>query len=285
MSRTRALGVRLVGLVAIVVLLTSVGMVLATGTPRPVGPGTSLEPAVRAVTGNLTGPKVLATQGSGTYTVNATGGPAFASNGTKIGNFTYFASATGANTSGVTVSPDTANMTGNSSRQFTLAVGAVAEVLTITVLIASTNLNGSENESLNLTYAVTVVVPYAVSAEIVNGPSATVLTFAITVELDGSTVGSVTIPSLTPGQTYNLTYDYATLGLASGEHTFTLLLPDLHGLVHFANGQTSYSVTFYVEPGTSGDTLWIVVGIVAFFAVLFIFATRVAARRRGALRR
>jgi hypothetical protein len=109
--------------------------------------------------------------------------------------------------------------------------------------------------------------------------------FTVYVTLDGTVVGQVNVSSLISGGTFRITYKYATLGLSPGDHTFAISLAQEHGLVKFANGQTVYTETVYVTGPSPDYTLWYVAGIVAFFVALFIFATRVAARRRGTARR
>jgi len=235
-----------------------------------------------AVTGTVSGPTVLATHATGTYTINGTGGPAVAPNGTKVGNLTVYFSVTAGNMTGVAITPAQLPMEPGKPVQATLALGGTAEVVSIGVMISS--VYQKQNESINLTYTVTAVTPYVVAATIVAGGS-TVLSFPVAVDLDGNAVGTVTVPTLTPGQSYNLSFKYATLGLSSGEHTFSLSIASEHGLVTFANGATVYSSTFFVPGPAPSYTLWYVAGAVAFIGVLFIFMTRVAARRRGALRK
>ena len=268
-------------LVAVVLLLTTVGLSPGAVPASPVRAATV--PVVRAVSGNLTGPTILSTGGNATFSINASGGPAFNANGTKVGNFTYYASVATSNLSGVSISPTKGNLTGNKSVPAKLVVGPNAESVVITVMVSS--VYQKHNQSTNLSATVSVVVPYVVRAEIINGPSATVLSFPVVIDLDSSPIGTVTVPTLTPGASYNLSFRYATLGLPSGDHTFSISLANEHGLVHFANGETSYSITVYVAPAATNYTAWYVAGAVAFFGVLFIFATRVAARRRGALRK
>jgi hypothetical protein len=267
-------------LVLAVVGLAALGLFLVPSDPPA---RADLVAATTPVTGNISGPTILATGGTGEYHLNGTGGPAYAANGTLVGNVSYYASVAAGNTSGVTVSPDTANFTANASRAMSLGVNSIAQTVTITVEISS--VYQKLNASINLTYVVTVVVPYVVSAKIVNGASSTVLSFPVTIDLDSAPVGTVTVPTLTPGDAYNLSYSYPTTGLSPGEHTFTISLANEHGLVEFANGQTTYTASFYVEEPATNNTIWYVAGAVAFFGVLFIFATRVAARRRGALRK
>ena len=271
---TAALGVALV-----LVILGSAGGGFAVA-PGPTG---TIRAATTAVTGNVTGPTILSTGGNGTYRINATGGPAFASNGTKIGSLSYYASVGAANVTGITISPASANFTSAQAKSLNLSVSSVAEEVTITVMVSS--VYHKQNQSINLTYGVHIVVPYVVSAKIVNGANTTVLSFPVVIDLDGSPVGTVTVPTLLPNRDYNLSFRYPTLGLSSGEHTFSISLTSEHGLVRFSNGLTTYSTSFYVTSAAPNDTLWYVAGVVAFFGVLFIFATRVAARRRGVGRR
>jgi hypothetical protein len=270
--KRKALGVLVLAALAIGLLVLA-----SWGTP-----GVRASPTA-AVTGSVRGPTVLATQGKGTYTVNGSGGPAFASNGTEVGNVTVYFSVAAGNLSGVAITPAQLGIVFGRAGQTTLTVGATAEVVSIGVMISSVYQH--QNQSINLTYTVNVVTPYIVAATIVAGASSTVLSFPVQVELDGSAVGTVTVPSLTPGGSYNLSFEYPTLGLSPGEHTFSISLASEHGLVSFANGATVYSTTFYVTGPAPNYTLWYVAGTVAFFGVLFIFMTRVAARRRGALRK
>lgn len=270
------------GYPAAVVALLLLGSLIALGAP---GVATAHESPAAAtpVTGNITGPTVLAYNANRAYSINGTGGPAFAANGTRVGNVTFYASVTGANLTGVSLAPTESAITNASGHPTLLTVGNVTEVLTIQVEI--TSVYQTANVSLNLTYTVNVVQPYTLSVTLIAGSSNTVLAFALTVDLDGAPVGSVHVPTLTANQSYVATFQYATLGLSAGEHTFTLSLLNEHGLVTFAGGATSYSASFYVPGPPPSYTLWYVAGAVAFFGAIFIFVTRVAARRRNPARK
>ncbi len=248
-----------------------------------VAPSMAVSTATTSVSGTIQGPSVLATHGTGKYVINATGGPAVAANGTRVGNLTFYASVSGPNLTGVSLAPESGSITTVGPGNTFLSVSAATETLTISVMISSTN--GKENQSVNLTYTVNVVTPYVVSATIVNTGSATVVGVSVAVSLDGTVVGNVSLPSLTPGGEYSLSYRYATTGISPGDHTFSLTIKDPHGLVTFTNGATTYTSTFYVAGPAPDNTVWYVLGVVAFFGVLFIFMTRVAARRRGVARK
>jgi hypothetical protein len=161
--------------------------------------------------------------------------------------------------------------------------GAIAESMKLVVRVTSEQ--GTSNATANLTASFRIVVPYIVRATLVAGPYATVLPFNVTVALDGTVVGTATVPRLAPNETYDLAYRYPSTGLSVGYHTFTLSVANAHGLVTFANGLTVQATTFYVGAPPPSYTLWYVTGVVAFLGVLFIYATRVAARRQGSARR
>ena len=271
---------------AVVALLVTLAAVATPGGPAALASAGSLPAAssTSSVTGNVSGPGLVATESNATFYFNATGGPAVQS-GSFIGTINWTASLTGANTTGSSVSPTSGNITNNTTQPIALNVttGAIVESLTLTIELTSKY--GSANATTNITKTFRLVLPYAVRATLVAGPNAAVLPFNVTVALDGTLVGVVTVPEIQPNATYAFQYRYASGGLSSGYHTFTLTIEDSHGLVTFSNGRTVLTTTFYVAPPAANDTVWVVIGIVAFFAVLFIYATRVAARRRAPTRR
>jgi len=229
------------------------------------------------VTGNLSGPHYVSVNSTSAYWINASGGPADV-DGDLIGNLTWKATLTGDNLTGVTVSPNASQIvTAGTPGRTNLTVGNVTETITLTVEITST-FNGT-SATTNLTKQIAVVVPYVVRAQLVAG-SERVLTFTVAVLLDGSVVGNVTVPTIAAMATYNLSFRYPSGGLSAGTHTFSISLAGEHGLVSFAGGATTYSQSFYVAGPPPDYGLWAIVGIVVFVGILFIFGTRVAARRR-----
>jgi len=263
-------------LLVVVLLPTAfVGLSLTASGTRAATPSSS-----GGLTANITGPTILSVGSNHRYPIHATGGPAVLPNGTLVGNLTYYASVSAPDLTGVTITPASAALLNGTPGQPLLEVGSIAQTLTINVLLSS--VYNKSNASVNLTYTVHVVQPYVVAAEIVNLANVTVGSFPVLVALDGVQVGNVTVPSILPHADYNLSYNYATLGLGSGYHTFTLSLELAHGLVHFANGSTSYSETIYIPEAATDYTLWYVTGAVAFVGVLFILAARLGARRRSA---
>jgi hypothetical protein len=268
--------------------VSSVALVLLLALPALfVGVGALAAPARAAgttpVAGSITGPTVVSTTSNNTFLISGYGGPAFNSEGVLVGNVTYYATPTGPNLTGVSLQPSTSNIVGNQSVAAKLYTGNATETLVIDVEVSSV-FNG-HNQSTNFTYTVTVVAPYVVSATIVNPSNVTVSGFTVWVTLDGAVIGSVNVSRLAAGASERVTFRYPTLGLSSGTHTFALSLVQEHGLVTFANGQTVYTATVYITGPAPSYTLWYIAGIVAFFGAIFIFASRVAARRRGTARR
>jgi hypothetical protein len=261
-------------------LLTSLLLVGSFATLPLALPSARANAPGAAVTGNMTGPDVLAYHGVGTYVVNGTGGPAVLPNGTIVGNLTYYLSVTGANTTGVSFAPASGLILTNIPGTVKLTVANLSEVLTITVMLSSV-LNAT-NVTTNFTITVTVVQPYILSTTLYNLGNESVTSFPVIVDLDGTTVGNVSVPTMLPHASYALNFQYATLGLSSGTHTFSIHLTTVHGLVRFANDTTVYSVNFYIPGPPPSYTLWYVAGAVAFLGALFIFGARVGARRRSA---
>ncbi|HTP53653.1 MAG TPA: hypothetical protein VML94_01650 [Thermoplasmata archaeon] len=260
------------GFAVVVLLLLGTGAAGATGATR------AAAPTYPPVHGTVNGPTVVATSSNSTYYLNGSGGPAIAPNGTQVGSLSWKAKISGNDLSGVSLSPNASTFQPGTPGITHLKVAKVTEALTITVEIQSVYL--SSNATTNVTYTVQVVVPYLVHAQLVVGPHTSVLGFDVTVELDGAVVGTVHVPAIAANGTYNLTYAYATTGLSVGEHTFTISLANEHGLVRFAGGAIEYSQSFYVVGPAPDYALYVLAGVVVFAGVLFIFVTRVAARRR-----
>jgi hypothetical protein len=265
------------GLVAAMLLLgvlSTVGpAIAATASASPYAP----------VVGNVSGPSYVGTGSTTTYYINGSGGPAIASNGTEVGNITWRAQVSGGNLTGVSVSPNSSSITLGKPSTTKLTVANATETLTISVEIISTY--HSTNATTNVTYSVHVVTPYVVRAALVDTSSSSVGPFTVTVDLDGRAVGNVTVTQIRPNKTYNLSFAYASGGLPAGEHTFTISLANEHGLVTFSGGAIQYSQSFYVVGPPPDYALWVLMGAVVFFGVLFIFVTRVAARRRPTTRK
>ena len=258
--------------------LLLVGTVI--GLPHVLGAGAATSGnGGGVVTGTITGPSVLGYHGVGSFVINGTGGPAVAPNGTIVGNLSYYLTVAGPNTTGVSIAPSSGRILTNIPGTVKLNVANVSEVLTISVLLASTD--NATNVSTNFSVSVTVVQPFILSTTLYNLGNESVTSFPVLVDLDGAVVGNVSVPTMLPHSSYAFVFQYPTLGLSAGSHTFSIYLTTVHGLVRFANDTTVYSVTFYVPAAPPSYTLWYVTGVVAFIGALFIFGARVGARRRG----
>lgn len=262
-----------------IVLLLS-GVFLSVGGAAPAQAATLTYPPIH---GTFTGPSVVGTSSNTTYYINGSGGPAFLQNGSKVGNLTWAIKLSASDLSGISVSPNSSTFSGSGPAMTHLKTSRVAESVTLGLTITSKYQTTTKTKSLNLTVA--IVVPFVLRAQLVAGPKQSVLGFDVTVQLDGRTVGTVSVPTIAAGASYNLSYSYASKGLSAGWHTFTISLANEQGLVTFAGGATSYSVSFYVVGPPPDYLLYVLLGAVAFAGVLFIFVTRVAARRRPAARK
>ena len=271
--RRRARPHGLATLLGVAVLLA---LVLASAAPPARAAASSSLP----LTGSISGPSTVGTALNATYKVQATGGPALAANGTQTGIYSFKATLAGANTTGAgaAIVPSTGVLTGGEIN-LTLKAPKVTELVTLYVLVTSSQ--GATNVSQNFSYAVNIVQPYVLSANLVVGNAASVSPFYLTVLLDGAPVGSIRVPGLTAGSSYPIAFSYVPTSIASGWHTFSVSLASEHGLVTFTSGADVYTVSFYVTGPPVNNTLWYVTGITAFVGVIFIWSTRVSARRRG----
>ena len=230
------------------------------------------------LSGGITGPSTVGTGLNATYQVTAHGGPAEAPNGTQIGVYSYKASLTATNTTGAAILP-TQGVLVNGTVSLTLKAPKAVESLTLYVLVTSTL--DQKNVSQNFSYTVSVVQPYVVTANLLVGGGASVSPFGLTVSLDGAPVGEIRVPGLSAGATYPVSFSYVPGSLPAGWHTFSLSLAQEHGLVAFAGGADVYTTSFYVAGPPASNTIWYLTGASAFLGAIFIWSTRVAARRRG----
>lgn len=270
---------RPVAVVALLLLLLVPALFVTLGVASP----SARAAGTPSVTGSFTGPAVVATGSTTQFHISGYGGPAFSANGTLVGNISYFTTLVASNLTGISISPPTAKFTHNNTITANLVSGDATETLSIQVMISS--VGHGKNQSTNLSLTVHIVRPYVISTTVVNSSPSVVTGFTLDITLDDRVIGNATVPTLQPAGKYVVTFSYATLGLSSGEHTFGISLAQEHGLVTFSGGQTQFSETVYVTGPPPDYTVWYIAGIAAFFGAIFIFASRVAARRRGATRR
>lgn len=231
-------------------------------------------PPVKAT---LTGPSVLAVSATGSYVLKASGGPAQLLDGSFVGNYTYNASLIGANTTGGSVSPASGSLTNEST---TLKVTAPNNTGTYTLSVNVTSTFRGNSTSTSTGFTFTAVVPYVVSASLVNHNSYTIKGALVQVNLDGTQVAVVTLPSIQANGSYNFVYNYTTTGLSPGDHTFTLTLQGPYGLLQFSQGGNSISSSFYVTPPPVDYTLYYVTGISLVGLAIFISLLIVGGRKR-----
>ncbi len=246
-----------------------VGLVLGSGPTRAAD--------VPPLSGAISGPPALGTGLRGTYLLNASGGPAFASNGTQVGVLSFRATLTGANVSGSSVQPPSGVLVQGQS-SVTVIAGNVTGPLSLAVEFTSGF--SAKNVSTNVSRAIQVVVPFTLQATLEVGAQG-VSPFVLTVTLDGAPVGTISVAVLAPGATAPVRFHYVTLGLSTGWHTFAISLAEEHGLVTFPGGSQEFSQAFYVGSPPASYTVDIIGGIAAFVGALFIWSAVVGGRRRG----
>ncbi|MDE1820127.1 MAG: hypothetical protein KGJ23_03605 [Euryarchaeota archaeon] len=234
---------------------------------------------------SITGPSLLSLNGSGKFVAYAQGGPAERLNGSVVGNYTFTTQLVGADTAGSFVTPPSGAFI---AQYVNATVGGINHTGTYTLEFNVTS-HGVGHGAQNLTQVFSrqfqVVVPYIISATVENPNNFGVDGAVIQVALDGSVVGSLRVPSLLPAGSAQIKYNYTTLGLSSGYHTFTLTLVGGAGVLEFANGQPSMDVSFYVPAPAPDYTLYYLSGIsvtvLAIFISLLFFGPRRPRRKKN----
>ncbi|MCI4353222.1 MAG: hypothetical protein L3K14_07565 [Thermoplasmata archaeon] len=259
---------RLAGL-AVVALMVSV----AWTVPAPA----HATPNYPALMGAISGPTVVGRGLQVQYVVTGTGGPAFTLSGTQVGNITYNATVSGANVSTASIRPATGTLAnGQAVLRFTAA--NLTEAMKVNVELTSSY--HSAHASSNLTLSIQVVQPYLLSGTLIAGAT-TVAGFNMTVTVDGTPVGQVSVPAIAANGSYTFTFDYVPQSLAPGWHTIAISVAPQHGLVTFVGGVQELSAQFYITSPPPNYALDVGVGIAALAAAFFIWGSVVGARRRG----
>jgi hypothetical protein len=262
--------------VALAVALLAVGLALP-GPLAPTETARGTNPSYGTLVGNVTGPANVGLQGNATYTVNVTGGPAVAANGTQVGIYSYNASVAASNTTNVLISPASGVIL-NGSVNLTFKAGNLSQQATISVEITSSF--AGTNSSINVSYSVNIVVPYRFAATIVTGSGASLSGFNLTVLLDGRPVGQIVVGTLAANTRFPVAFSLVDPTIAPGWHTFSVSLAQEHGLVAFAGGQETVSESFYVTGPPPDNTIYYAFGLVAFVGVAFILLLRAGGARR-----
>lgn len=233
----------------------------------------------------ITGPALLATNGSGVYYATATGGPAETLSGQYIGNYTFTDQILGVSTQGSFTSPFSGAFI---DQQANLSLGGLVDDGSYTLELNVTSTSGGKapvNLTRIFTYQFSVVAPYVVEATVNNENSYTVSGVAVQIDLDGVLVGETSLPSLAAAASTQVKYNYTSTGLSPGYHTFTLVLVGSYGLVEFSNGQTSYSVTFYVSGPAPDYTQYYLYGLTitvfCIFITIFFFGPRPRRKKKS----
>ena len=249
-------------------------LLLLVGFPLPAHAASSTYPTL---TGAITGPSRVGRGLQVQYTVNGSGGPAEAANGTLVGNITYNATLSGANVSTASITPPTGVLI-NGQVVLRFTAPNLTEKVRITVRLTSSY--AGANTTTNLSKLVQIVQPYVLSGTIVTGATG-VTGFNLTVLLDGVPIGQVSVASIAPNSSYHFTFDYVPASLGAGWHTIAVSLAEEHGLVAFQGGVEQLSLRFFIAGAAPNYALDVGVGIAAFAAAVFIWGSVVGARRRG----
>ncbi len=227
------------------------------------------------LTARLTGPPAIAVKGKGNFYMVAFNGTAVDASG-LVGNYTFTTQLLGPNTTGAFVQPPSGAFATDNQ---TFTVGSISSPGTYTLAVSLVSHGPSGNETANFTRTFQVVTPYLLTATVYNPSNRTVTGASVEVLLDGKVLGSAGLTSLAPLTHATFTYNYTTLGLSPGEHTFTLVIQSVPGLLVFSGGAHTESISFYVQAAPANYTLDWEVGILLTVLAIFISLLIVAPRR------
>jgi len=220
------------------------------------------------------GPPALAPGQTAQYNVTISGGP--------TGNVTYTLTyhIEGTNTTGGNpLSSSPAQTSGNRTKyQINVTAPTLEQALTLTLNIAAAPQTGA-NENTVITFAITVVKPFTLTATFRNSGTTAAVNVTVHWSVDGVPVGTSLLQRIAANADATVTFSYLPAGLSSGQHTLTVSADlDHDGVINAARGEVVTSTIFYnqVQQPATGWALLLGMGI-----FIPVFLGIVAWRRRG----
>lgn len=192
-----------------------------------------------------------------------TGGPAEDGGG----NYTYKAEIVADNTTGSSVTPNTAS---SSSGVFNFNVTMPGYApQTIKVKINATSKGGSPvvTKYLEQEFEIKIVDPIVITATVYNIGEVDARNVTARFYADGTYLAS-RIFNVTAGGTVTVSYNWTFENIRSGKHLVTVTVDDPNSLVEFSDGNNVYSLTIYV--GDEGNPLGAVLTIGVIIASVFV---------------
>jgi CARDB protein len=221
----------------------------------------------------VSGPAAIAPGRTGSYELNATGGP-----GNPV-NYSVSWYVTGpdlaGNPSPLAASPGT--LSGTQS-PFRLNVTTPTKEQTLTLHVTIDASSGGTTESTTVEKSIVVIAPIVLSASFRNEGSTAALNVSVRFYLDDGFVGMQTIARIGAGGQESASFDYLPVGLSTGTHRVRVEADlDHDGRIDAARGETILSDVFYKGTPALGTGVAVLIGIGVFIPVFLVTA---ALRRR-----
>jgi len=232
--------------------------------------------AASPLVGVLSGPTALAPDGSGTFFLNVSGGPA----SEAPGNVTIKAYVTGVDLVGaapVLPAGHTDESNGTAPFRFNVTAPKKDQVITVVVLVNSTA--AGRKEATTVTRQVTVITPVLLTATFRNDGGSAAVDVPVKFYVDGKLAGATNITRIGPGDTGTAKFSYLPVGLAPGTHTVRVEADlNRNGVIEADKGEVAVVDLFYKK---EFELTWPWAGlIIAITIAISAFVIRARRRRR-----
>jgi len=151
---------------------------------------------------------------------------------------------------------------------------------TVYIYVQSVGIVNGSQPSINITYLQVKVIksiPFIVKVK--NPTPYTIKNVNVTFYLDGSFAGNVTVPSISPNSTVNVTYNYVGI-ISNGTHTLKAIINS--NVLEFSTGSRSYTIQFYYGKPPDYTWVWYVIAFIVIISIFFYY-TFSQSKKRPAL--
>ena len=198
-------------------------------------------------------------------TLTIEGGPA----SDQSGNYSYSIEITGKNTTGSSATPSSGTSTSGIFELNITMPDRASQTIKVKVNATSRNVVTNERKYLENDFAIKIVDPIVIRAEIFNNGPVDALNVTAKFFADGALLHTQ-IFNLSSNSSTALLYNWTFLKIREGRHVITVSVDDLGSVVEFSNGNNMISQTFYVEETSNpiGGVLTLAVIVLSVFVGL-----------------
>ncbi len=209
----------------------------------------------RAISSTITGPTMVGTGQTYQYKIYVNG---------YFDEYQIHVLLAGQNLTGAIPINETFNSSSNNV--FTVNITFPSTPQTVYIYLQAVGIVNGSKPAIDITYLpVKVIKPIPFIVKVKNPTAYKIENVNVTFYLDRSMLGNVTVPSISPNSTINVTYNYVGI-ISNGSHTLTATINS--NVLEFSSGSRTYSIEFYY--GKPPDYTWVWY-IIAFIVIIIIF--------------